>query len=81
MGDTPPRILKRDDRGQLKKRRARISTYNDNIAGVCIYLSPSDLELLGISVNEVSHIAYQIDQQNSTIDVKGTPKDETANQG
>jgi hypothetical protein len=80
MKYTPSGASKEEDRTQLKKRLARISSYKDNSVGVCIYLTPSDLELLGISANEVTHIVYQIDQQNGTINLEGISKDETANQ-
>ena len=80
MKNSQNRLPQRDDRCQSKKRLARISTYKDNSVGVCIFLSLSDLELLGISANEVTHIVYQIGQQNGTINLEGTSKDETANQ-
>jgi len=71
---------KKNNLDRYQSRHARISTYKENSRGVCIYLSSDDLRLLGISVNEATHIAYQIDQEKRRINLKGTSKDGDTNQ-
>lgn len=80
MKNTSSETSKRDNIDRDQSRIARISTHKENSKGVCIYLSSADLRLLGISVNESTHIAYYIDQQKRRINLRGTSKDGDTNQ-
>lgn len=58
-------------RGEI--RVADLDDYQDELIGACIYLSPEELRLLGVSTEAASNIAYRIDPDQQSIDIWGTP--------
>lgn len=53
-------------------RRAELPITDDgDPLGVCLYLTPAELETLGISLSEVEELTYTIDAETELISVEG----------
>lgn len=54
----------------FKNREAKIASQENDQIGVCLYLSPADLELLGVDIGDAKSISYTIDSETGQLRVE-----------